>query len=322
MIKEFTCRLNKADGRSEFIIAVVCDIRGFSKFSAVHESPNLAMFIKRFYIKLLEDYFTTAVFIKPTGDGLLMIFRYSEANLVQVSELVINTCMKVMKDFPDMFKDDPMINFSTPANLGFGIARGTACCIFSGKRIIDYSGQLLNLAARLNDLAHPRGIVIDGAYQESVMPENARPQFQQRSAYIRSIAEESSYGIICSNEVDLPNHALVPLISHEPIIQKLELSVNNINNIKDVYSINLKKPYLTIEKMQLEFFWPDMRLPGHNNLREYKSFECVTDAKGSHLKVDVALAKSIVAEAGLSSEETVYFEFQYIPKLRRKKKNK
>lgn len=321
MIKEFICRLNKAEGRSEFIIAVVCDIRGFSRFSTLHESPNLAMFITRFYLKLTKDYFTTAVFVKPTGDGLLMIFRYSETNLVQVSELVINTCQKVIKDFPDMFKDDPMINFSTPANLGFGIARGTACCIFSGKRIVDYTGQLLNLAARLNDLAHPKGIVIDGAFQQRVMPEGAQSQFQQRRAFIRGISEESAHEIICSREVDLPNHALAPLISHEPIILKLDLSVDDINNI-DIYRINLEKPYLTLEKMQLDFFWTNMGVPGHIKQRDYKSFNCGTDAKGSHLKVDIAIAKSIVAEEKLSPEAIVYFEFQYIPKPKGKKKNK
>ena len=86
-----------------------------------------------------------------------------------------------MDDFPTMFTDDPMINFATPTNLGFGIARGTACCLFSGKRILDYSGQLLNLAARLNDLARPKGLVIDGAYQKDGPPETPEARISTKT---------------------------------------------------------------------------------------------------------------------------------------------
>ena len=170
MLRTLKKKLVSAEGRSEFVIAVVCDIRGFSSFSLSHESPDIAMFIKRFYMKLLTDYFDKAIFAKPTGDGLLVIFRYSETTLAQVSENVITKCFAAEAGYREMFQNDPMINFSPPGDLGFGIVRGTACCLHSGSTIIDYSGHLLNLASRLNDLARPQGIVIDGAYLMNTIP--------------------------------------------------------------------------------------------------------------------------------------------------------
>jgi hypothetical protein len=52
MKRKFADALVDAQGRSEFVIVVVADIRGFSRFSTVNESPNIAMFIKRFYLQL------------------------------------------------------------------------------------------------------------------------------------------------------------------------------------------------------------------------------------------------------------------------------
>jgi len=76
MKNEFLSLLETAQGQSDFVIAVVADIRGFSEFSRRNESPNTAMFIKRFYVQLLTKYFPEAAFVKPTGDGMLMTFPY------------------------------------------------------------------------------------------------------------------------------------------------------------------------------------------------------------------------------------------------------
>lgn len=76
MLEEMIRKFRDAEGRSEFVIAVVCDIRNFSGFSVGRRAPEIAMFIRKFYEKLLSVYFTDAVFAKPTGDGLLMAFRY------------------------------------------------------------------------------------------------------------------------------------------------------------------------------------------------------------------------------------------------------
>jgi len=84
MHRTFRKLLESAIGISEFIIAVNLDIRGFSSFSKEVESPSVAMFIKKVYMKLIDTYFSDASFFKSTGDGLLMIIPYTEKNLLYV----------------------------------------------------------------------------------------------------------------------------------------------------------------------------------------------------------------------------------------------
>jgi class 3 adenylate cyclase len=192
-VANFAEQLISAEGRSEFVIVVVADIRGFSALSTVNESPNIAMFIKRFYLQLINHYFSNATFVKPTGDGLLMTFRYTENNLVEAAEAVLTSCVQLLQEFPTICSDDPMINFAVPQSIGFGVARGTACCLHSGDEILDYSGHLLNLAARLNDLARPSGIVVDGQFLQAVIPESLRENFKDEQVFVRSIAEDTQY---------------------------------------------------------------------------------------------------------------------------------
>ena len=222
--------LRTAEGRSEFLIVVVADIRGFSEFSTRNESPNIAMFIKRFYLMLITNYFKTATFVKPTGDGLLMTFRYSETDLLTVGKLVMDGCMRCLADFPTLCAEDPMINFPVPVNIGFGIARGTACCLFSNNETLDYSGHLLNLASRLNDLARPSGIVIDSNFLSAVIPDSHRELFKTAKVYVRSIAETEPVEVLyLADKVHIPDDRLRPL------------SGDNWNTITRHYSVGALK---------------------------------------------------------------------------------
>jgi class 3 adenylate cyclase len=206
--------LDDAQGLSEFVIVVVCDVRGFSDFSTQHESPDIAMYIKRLYLQLLTKYFPSAKFAKPTGDGLLLIFPYSEDTLKAVAKQVITACFKCLKDFPTICQADPMINFQAPQRMGFGISRGPACCLFSGKEILDYSGHLLNLASRLKDLARPSGILIDGHFLKPVIPSNLVKHFEKADIYIRSLAEEEPTEVFFSKEhVQLTESSKLPIKS-------------------------------------------------------------------------------------------------------------
>jgi hypothetical protein len=280
------------------------------------------MFIKRFYLKLLQVYFKNCSFAKPTGDGLLMIFGYTEKTLPTVSEEVLSSCFNAMKDFPDMFTDDPMINFLTPSNLGFGIARGTACCLFSKKETIDYSGQLLNLAARLNDLARPRGIVIDGSFIESVIPASYRTQFKKKRAYIRSLAEESPREILCSTDVNLPVYAQNPLTLNQWIMETREISSSDLLKVEGVYFMQLTKEIYALEKTKLEFRYPNVTMPGYTKYYAYTSFEYLKDARGPRILITLDKAKSTLNEQKVPTDALVAFEFQYVPKLPDKNKRK
>lgn len=313
-LEELRKKLAAAEGRSEFVIAVVCDIRGFSEFSTQHESPDTAMFIKRFYLKLLSEYFDKATFAKPTGDGLLMTFSYTEKSLTGVSAYVLEACFKAITDFPHMFKDDPMINFPTPTNLGFGIARGPACCLFSGKDVIDYSGHVLNLAARLNDFARPLGVVIDGQYLKQVIPEKIVGQFKSERAYIRSIAEQTEREIFVSSSVCLPSYSKYPIAVDKWTSEKREMTVKDLQKLTGSNLVlNLKTEAVAPDKVKVEFGWPHKAIEGYVSSQEY-ACSYYTDAKGAHIKLSLENARKIIGEKKLTSATKVFFELQYVSK--------
>ena len=204
--------LPKADGRSERIIVVIADIRGFSAFSLRHESPEVAMYIKRVYIKLINEYFPFNSFYKPTGDGLLMTIQIDEENLEERARATVDACLRCIEEFPNICAGDPMINFEVPSQIGFGVTRGTACCLISGEAVLDYSGQILNLASRLTDLARPEGIILDGQFGIELLSNPVKEKFQPTEVYIRSVAEAEPRGVhIQKGVVEVPAHAKMPL---------------------------------------------------------------------------------------------------------------
>ncbi len=106
--------LEKAKGRSENVIVVFVDVRGFSQFSSSkgRQATDVAMLIKRLYIKLMDEYFPFAHFTKPTGDGLMFVFEYTDENVVQTAEQVMRAVFKSLDDYPmKFFQDDLMITF-------------------------------------------------------------------------------------------------------------------------------------------------------------------------------------------------------------------
>ncbi len=315
MLHAFRKLLEKADGRSEFAIVVVCDIRGFSEFSTVHESPDTAMFIKRFYLKLIDDYFPTAQFVKPTGDGLLIIYRYTEDNLNDISKDILGACLNCINDFQKLFKEDPMINFETPKNIGFGISRGPVCCLFSGKQIIDYSGRLLNLASRLMDLARPKGIVIDGNYLIDVVPEDLRGRFKDYNAYIRSIAEETPHLIYyLSPEVELPDYCLHPIKKYDWKEEVKDILAGDLLKLSGNYGFHLKKKALYTSKIKTGLKYPHPNVKGYTRTSYLNDFKYKEDASGPHILIDVKGAIKIIEENKVKPHTKVQFVIDYIAK--------
>lgn len=204
--------LEDAQGQSEWVIVVVADIRGFSAFSQRRESPDVAMYIKRVYMRLIDDYFPGATFYKATGDGLLMTVRYEERNLKEKAQQTVENCLRCLREFAEICSGDPMVNFPAPDKIGFGIARGTTCCLVSRGTILDYSGHLLNLATRLMDLARPSGIVLDGGVELGLLDDDTAQLFEPHDVYVRSVAEaEPTRVYVLKGVVQIPEEAKRPI---------------------------------------------------------------------------------------------------------------
>jgi class 3 adenylate cyclase len=315
MTNDFAAALVDADGRSEWIIVVVADIRGFSDFSTRNESTNIAMFIKRFYLRLINEYFAAANFVKPTGDGLLMTFQYNEHNLESVALEVIRACVRCLADFPTLCVDDPMINFNVPQAIGFGVARGTACCLFSGSETLDYSGHLLNLAARLNDLARPAGIVIDGNFQRRVLPEELRETFADEKVYVRGIADTAPITVMFQRDlVTIPRTALTPLALEQWNVISRQFTYRAVQASRPRYQFTLPARLKEASKLKVSLYVP-RRGKKDSDIYDFTENSTYSDAGAQpELTFNMAEARKLLKQSNPSQRSTITFRIEFVPR--------
>jgi len=158
------------------------------------------MFIKHSYLTWIDDHFSGASFFKPTGDGLLLIFPYTEKDLREVAARLISNCMRAVREFSTIAEGNAMINFVVPTRIGIGVARGTASRLVSGNKILDYSGRVLNLANRLMDVARPSGVVFDDTFGIELLSVEDQKLFSKGRVYLRGIAETSPVTVYFTHE--------------------------------------------------------------------------------------------------------------------------
>jgi class 3 adenylate cyclase len=187
--REFKKLLEKAKGVSELIVAIFIDVRGFSSFSKTTDHYSVGLFVRQIYRRIIDEYFPNSTFFKPTGDGLLVVLAYDEHDVRDVVSNAIMTCSKIVEDFGTFLKSDPLINFPTPTQVGIGVARGAATRLESEEKILDYSGHILNVAARITALARPTGVVLDSSVGVELVSEEVRKNMSEAQVYPRGIAD-------------------------------------------------------------------------------------------------------------------------------------
>lgn len=211
MHRLFRKELDTATGVSEFVVAQNLDIRGFSDWSLEVDSAQTALFLTKLYAKLIDTYFSSASYIKPTGDGLLVVEAFEEPELMEVLSRTVASARQIVDDFGSLCDGDRMINFSVPTNVGIGIARGTAARLAS-KKTLDYSGRVLNLASRLMDLARPKGIVVDEGFGLDFLPSELKGDFAKHDVYLKGVSPNVALGVRCwPPDIEIPEIYLHPL---------------------------------------------------------------------------------------------------------------
>ncbi|HWM54729.1 MAG TPA: adenylate/guanylate cyclase domain-containing protein [Solirubrobacterales bacterium] len=207
---DFRRLLEKAKGVSEFPIALNVDIRGFTKWSG--DSAESGLFIKKTYIRLIDEYFANASFYKATGDGLLVIFPVDENDPQAAVRATVNMALKIVENFPNLNQGDPMINFETPQAVGVGLARGPASRLVSGHKVLDYSGSPLNLASRLMEVARPEGVILDGNFGYELLTPSIAKRFDSERVYLPGVAPKTGINIFYTKDcTEIPASAKRPI---------------------------------------------------------------------------------------------------------------
>jgi hypothetical protein len=253
MHKEFLKLLEKATGRSEYVIAINLDIRGFTPFCKEVDSVDVATYIKKIYLKIINNYFKNALYYKPTGDGLILIIPYTEEKLKEVANSTINSCLSLLEDFSSLCIGEAMITYPTPQKIGIGLSRGSACCITAEDKVRDYSGRILNLASRLMDLARPSGIVFDDSFGIDLLPNETKELFSEETVYVRGIAEEEPIKVFHTKKHTLiPDSYKQPLKEPTWITNTQEHLLKTLKTIRERFTTKLDRKPLDENKIRVE----------------------------------------------------------------------
>jgi len=249
-------------------VVTFLDVRGFSSFAKIAESSDTAEFLKSIYNTMLDDYFSDADFFKPTGDGLLVLYRYDRGSLTQTVRSAVSRSVSLVEAFPSMCDEDPMVNFEVPTGLGVGLARGAATSLTSGEEVLDYSGRPLNLASRLMDLARPAGVVFDSSLGHDLLEEGTQRRFVKESAYVRGISEDEPIDVYCLKDlVQIPAHNKSPMNRFKRHTEATDTLTLRELSERGPYSHRLTSEPARKDDIEVHVAWPKVRKNGSKHPR-------------------------------------------------------
>jgi class 3 adenylate cyclase len=314
MHRLFKKLLADAEGTSQSVFAVFVDVRGFSAFSQKVESPDTAEYIKLIFRRIIGEFFPQAKYFKPTGDGLLLVIPFTSKTLQKESRVVVDGALNLHTQFPTLCADNPIINFSVPDKVGIGIARGTACKMHVKNTILDYSGRLLNLAARLMDVARPSGVVIDGDFKIELLEEEVRSKFTEATVYLRGISEETPKKIYYLKDSVIVSHVFKTSLSRERWeVDKWDMKLGELKELEHQLGLELtKKPN---SKVNLYVAYPaykdGKRMKGFRTEKAMPGLEPHKHGTIYRIDYDVKALVADLQKQKMADTEEVHFEIRY-----------
>lgn len=316
MHRTFRRLLEKATGESEYVIAANIDIRGFTEFGKKVESPDAAMFIKRVYMTIIDEYVPGTSYYKPAGDGLLVIIPYDEWTLKDCTRATVKWCLSLLKKFNTICKHDPMINFAVPDKIGIGLCRGPVTKLIAGKTILDYSGTVLNMASRLMDIARPSGIVFDEGFGLELLHPSTRKLFAKESVFVKGIAEHKPMPIFyTAHNTEIAPSYKKPLQSVKWDTETYRYTLKEIKARGLLFVYNLKKEPLDPGQLKVKVTYPLVRSgrmkKGIVTFIDFRSYKFDTEAGQPFVEMDFdALVKKLAAD-GVRDIMPVKIEIMY-----------
>ena len=244
MNSEWVELIKNASGKSEYIFALIIDIRGFTNFCQTVDSVDVSTYIKKLYVKILDDYFPKSTYSKPMGDGLFITIKYEEENLEVLANEIVDNCIKLVDNFETILNDDPMITYDIPKRIGIGLTRGSACCIQTDDKIIDYSGKTLNHASRLLDKARPYGMICDFKEFDKILKPELRELFEEDEVCLRGISEKDPIKILyLKNKVEIDEKDKLPINEPKWHEYAVEYEYSAVKTWRKLFSFYIdKKP--------------------------------------------------------------------------------
>lgn len=173
------------------------------------------------------------------------------------------------------------------------------------------------MAARLNDLARPKGIVIDGNYMADVIPENLRPRFKTQEVYVRSIAERAPMNVFYSkSDVSIPDYALYPIADDAWKLVSFAHTVAEVRKMRSqMHRLRLPSGPVSPDKLVVDLVWQDLKVPTVEKTVAITDLDCQKDARGYVVGFPLQDVLHIIKSSRLPGPTPLEFRVQYVPKL-------
>jgi class 3 adenylate cyclase len=146
---------------------------------------------------------------KTLGDGMMLVWEFPKnvslhervsGRILQVVKIIQRLFQGVIAEFGDASRTHDSVAIKN-LHLGFGLARGRAWRFdFGRRRPVDYAGNIVNLAARLQDRARPEGVVAEVNFCYSVF---GSAPLKGQIVEITVKGREEPISVWASHEVDL-----------------------------------------------------------------------------------------------------------------------
>lgn len=135
---------------------------------------------------------------KTLGDGMMLVWELNGKRIVQdaIAARILQVVATIQRQFRRLIEKNtrnvakPYSQALNSLRLGFGLPRGHAWRLdFGAHRSVDYAGTIVNVAARLQDLARPEGIVADAGFCDPVF-RSPKSDGQQSRVSLKGIEGE------------------------------------------------------------------------------------------------------------------------------------
>jgi class 3 adenylate cyclase len=122
---------------------------------------------------------------KNLGDGMMLIWELQTASTPGIQGLATRYILRLLEIVEEMFRNltmkltplelDSYSEHACDLRMGFGLTRGHAWRLDFGHRSpADYAGSIVNLAARLQSIARPSGVVAQLGFSQSKFDEKVK----------------------------------------------------------------------------------------------------------------------------------------------------
>lgn len=172
---------------SENIVALFFDLRGSTRWANAVAKIDLN-FVRTFMDELRERAWSRASepplgrpnVVKFLGDGFMYVWRVPNNSVADSFNAVVRLADDLNSGYQAWRHEGDLKRMQTPDGIGFGVDVGPARRLTFENGSDDYLGEPVNIAAKLQDMARPRGGIVIQADRYNLLEGDIRDKFSKK----------------------------------------------------------------------------------------------------------------------------------------------